>query len=189
MKWIQIKSFAKWTKIVKYMIYKMFKIRGTSCYDINVTCIYFPKDDLLKFLKFEFRVNFRFYCIWDKKIAKMFSVKTWWRFDMTLPIYSIGLFCINTTATTNDLLKLFQVLHEKMEKPKSVTVWKVSVFRVILVRISPHSHWILTKITPNTGTFYAVCAKIITLHRTLVLIWHLKDRKSLKDNLQYGFEQ
>ena len=53
------------------------------------------------------------------------------------------------------------------------TAWKVSVFGVILVRIFPHSDWkterfsvsfriqpecgkIRARITPNTGTFYAV---------------------------------
>ena len=34
----------------------------------------------------------------------------------------------------------------------SDTVWKVSVFRVILVHICPHSEWIY----PNTDTFHAV---------------------------------
>ena len=56
----------------------------------------------------------------------------------------------------------------------SNTAWKVSVFGVILVRVFPHSNWvslriqsksfriksecgkIRTRITPNTGNFYAV---------------------------------
>ena len=56
----------------------------------------------------------------------------------------------------------------------SNTAWKVSVFGVILVRVFPHSKWvslriqsksfriksecgkIRTRITPNTGNFYAV---------------------------------
>ena len=36
----------------------MFKIRGTSCYDINVTCMLFPENDLLKSFKFESRAIF-----------------------------------------------------------------------------------------------------------------------------------
>ena len=34
---LQIKSRVLLDKIVKYV--KLFKIRGTGCYDINVTCI------------------------------------------------------------------------------------------------------------------------------------------------------
>ena len=52
----------------------MFKIRDTSCYDINVTCTLCPKDDLLKSFKFEFRVNFWFLLRLKKKLVKL-SVK------------------------------------------------------------------------------------------------------------------
>ena len=38
----------------------MFKIGDTICYDINVTYIQSPKDDLPKSPKFEFGVIFRF---------------------------------------------------------------------------------------------------------------------------------
>ena len=50
----QVKKFVYWIKFVKYM--KLFEIQGTSCYDINVTFIRSPKDDLLKFVKSEFRL-------------------------------------------------------------------------------------------------------------------------------------
>ena len=43
------------------------------------------------------------------------------------------------------------------------TVWKVSVFGVILVHIFPHSDWIRTRITPNADTFYSV---IIFIYET-----------------------
>ena len=36
------------------------------------------------------------------------------------------------------------------------TAWKVSLFRVILVRIFLHSDWIRSRITPNSDTFYTV---------------------------------
>ena len=63
----------------------------------------------------------------------------------------------------------------------SNTAWKVSVFGVILVRVFPHSNWvslriqsksfriksecgkIRTRITPNTGNFYAVKVPKVTL--------------------------
>ena len=80
----------------------MFKIRDTSCYDINVTCTLCPKDDLLKSLKFEFRVNFWFLLRLKKKLVKL-SVKMWRSFDIITMI--------------NSLLRLFKVLlHEKMQK-------------------------------------------------------------------------
>ena len=36
-------------------LYKLFRILGTGCYNINVTFISSPKDGLLKLIKFEFR--------------------------------------------------------------------------------------------------------------------------------------
>ena len=42
------------------------------------------------------------------------------------------------------------------KKTNFETAWKVSIFRVILVRIFPHSDWVRTRITPNKDTFYAV---------------------------------
>ena len=59
------KGLFYWIKII--ICIKLFKIRGTCCYDINVTCIYFPKNDLLKSLKFEFLVSFQ-YLLHLKKI-------------------------------------------------------------------------------------------------------------------------
>ena len=50
---------------------------------------------------------------------------------------------------------LFQVLRFN-------TVWKVSVFGVILVRIQSECGKIQTRITPNTDTFYAVQSLQIT---------------------------
>ena len=42
------------------------------------------------------------------------------------------------------------------ELVKLYTAWKVSVFRIFLVRIFPHLDWIRTRKTPSTDTFYAV---------------------------------
>ena len=61
----QIKKFFFLSKIVKYI--KIIKIRVTSCYDINVTCIYSPKDNLLESHKFEFHVSFWFLIDLKKK--------------------------------------------------------------------------------------------------------------------------
>ena len=36
------------------------------------------------------------------------------------------------------------------------TAWKVSSFRVILVRVFPHLDWIQARITPNKDTFHVV---------------------------------
>ena len=44
----------------------LFNIQGSSCYDINATCILSPKVDLLKFVKFEFGHVFSLSCIWKK---------------------------------------------------------------------------------------------------------------------------
>ena len=74
-----------WIKYGKHI--KSLKIKGISCYDINITCISFPKDGLLKFVKFEFRHVSSFSCIW-KKYGKV-SGKTRWRFDIILLICSI----------------------------------------------------------------------------------------------------
>ena len=52
-------------KIVKYI--KNFKIKGTSCYDINVTCIQSPTGDLLKSLKFKLRASFSVFTVFEKK--------------------------------------------------------------------------------------------------------------------------
>ena len=41
---------------------------------------------------------------------------------------------------------------------KTVTAQKVSVFGAILVRIQSECGKMLTRITPNTDTFHAVCA-------------------------------
>ena len=60
-------------KNVKY--FKMLEVRGTCSYDINVTCIS-PKDNLLKFLKFAFRANFRFLLDLKKKDGKAFGKNT-----------------------------------------------------------------------------------------------------------------
>ena len=38
----------------------------------------------------------------------------------------------------------------------SITVWKVYLFRIFLVRNFPHLDWIRTRKTPNTDIFYAV---------------------------------
>ena len=54
MEFLQIRKFFLLDKICKMDI-KLHKFRDPSCYDINVACILSPKDDLLKFLKFEFR--------------------------------------------------------------------------------------------------------------------------------------
>ena len=51
-------------KCVKYL--KSFKIQGNGCYDKNVSFISSPKDDLLKFVKFEFRNVSSFCWIWTK---------------------------------------------------------------------------------------------------------------------------
>ena len=61
----------------------MFKIRSTSCYNVNVTCIESPQDDLLKSLKFKFRVSFPFLLYFLKKVVKL-SVKARRCFDMIL---------------------------------------------------------------------------------------------------------
>ena len=52
MEFFQIKKFVYFINFVRYK--KLFKIRGTSYYDINVTLISSPKDGLLKFVKSEF---------------------------------------------------------------------------------------------------------------------------------------
>ena len=59
-------------KTVKYI--KTFKIRGTNCFNINVTLTQSPKDDLLKSLEFEFRVSFWFLMHFEKNVVKL-SVK------------------------------------------------------------------------------------------------------------------
>ena len=70
------------------------------------------------------------------------------------------------------------------------TAWKVSVFGVILLRIFPHSDWILnteryevslriqsecrkmrTRITPNMDTFYAVITIAYREHPNLLFLW------------------
>ena len=64
-------------KFVKYI--KLFKIQGTSCYDVNITCLSSPKGDLLKFVKFKFRqIQF---CLPLKNNFSKFSVKVLWRFQ------------------------------------------------------------------------------------------------------------
>ena len=65
------KGLFYWIKIEKY--FKMFKIRGTSCYDINVACIKSPNDDLPKSLKFEFHVSFQFLLHLKKSDDKAFG--------------------------------------------------------------------------------------------------------------------
>ena len=45
---------------------KLLKIQGASCYDINDTFLSSQKDDLLKFVKLEFRHVSSFSCIWKK---------------------------------------------------------------------------------------------------------------------------
>ena len=52
----------------------MFKIGGTICYDINVTYIQSPKDDLRKSPKFEFGVIFRFLLHLKKKMVKLMGL-------------------------------------------------------------------------------------------------------------------
>ena len=72
--------------------------------------------------------------------------------------------------------------------------WKVSVFRVILVRIFPNSDWIRIRTTPNTGTFYAVAeTKILivflnSLHKLVLKIMHKKhiDRTWFSNYYQTG---
>ena len=59
-------------KTVKYI--KTFKIRGTNCFNINVTLTQSPKDDLLKSLEFGFRVSFWFLMHFEKNVVKL-SVK------------------------------------------------------------------------------------------------------------------
>ena len=49
MEFFKKKIFFFLIKSVKYT--KLFKIQGTSCYDINVTFISSSKDGLLKFVK------------------------------------------------------------------------------------------------------------------------------------------
>ena len=76
------KSLFYWIKIAKYV--KVFKTRGTGCYDINITCMQYPEDDR-RSLNFELRVNSQFFLHFKKKMVKL-SVKTRWRFDMVLLI-------------------------------------------------------------------------------------------------------
>ena len=54
----------------------MFKIRGSSCYDVNVTYIQSRKDGRLKSFKFAFRVSFQFLLYLKKKTVKSL-VKIW----------------------------------------------------------------------------------------------------------------
>ena len=51
------------------------KIKGTGCYNINVTFRSSKKDGLLKYVKFEFRHVCNFCCIW-KKYCKVFGKNT-----------------------------------------------------------------------------------------------------------------
>ena len=66
----------------------MFKIRGSSCYDVNVTYIQSRKDGRLKSFKFAFRVSFQFLLYLKKKIVK-FLVKIWRPFEIMLLIKTI----------------------------------------------------------------------------------------------------
>ena len=50
------------------------------------------------------------------------------------------------------LMKKFGIF----KKFRNIIAWKVSIFRVFLVRIFPHSNQIRTRKTPNTDTFHAV---------------------------------
>ena len=54
-------------------IIKVFKIQGTCCYDITVTFISSPKDDLLEFVKLEFG-TFLVFPAFEKEMVT-FSVK------------------------------------------------------------------------------------------------------------------
>ena len=78
-------------KTVKYI--KIFKIRGPSCFIINVRRTQSPKDDLLKSLEFEFRVSFWFLLHFEKNVVKL-SVKAGRHFEMIMFIESIRLVCI-----------------------------------------------------------------------------------------------
>ena len=81
----------------------MFKIRGTNGYDIYITRIWCPKNDLIKSLYFEFCVSSQFLLHLKKKIIQL-SLKTRWRFGMIFLVQSIGLL--------KYIIKII-VLHEK----------------------------------------------------------------------------
>lgn len=70
---LQIKKFVLLDENCKIDNVKMFKIRGTSHYDINVTCILSSKD--YQITQILIPRKFSVFTAFDKKMVK-FSVKT-----------------------------------------------------------------------------------------------------------------
>ena len=67
------KGFFYWIKVGNHVT--LFEIRDTTCYDINFTCIEFPKNDVVKSLKFELRVSLQFLLHLEKDgLLKSFKV-------------------------------------------------------------------------------------------------------------------
>ena len=72
--------------------YKLFKIQGTGCHNINVTFISSSKDGLLHFAKFEFRQISSFFWIWNKnrKVFGKNTVTLWYNIP-----YMVSLFLLH----------------------------------------------------------------------------------------------
>ena len=86
---------------------------------MNITCIKSPKDDLLKSIKFKLRVSFRFLLHLKKKDVNAFGkIKVTFRHDVAYSQFVC--FVLGATTITNNLLKLFIVLHKKLQKPTCV---------------------------------------------------------------------
>ena len=68
--WIWLEQLSDFPKHIK-----LFKIQGTTCYNINVTHISLPKGNLQNFIRFKFLPGFNFSCIW-KKDVKVFGKNT-----------------------------------------------------------------------------------------------------------------
>ena len=74
-----------------------------------------------------------------------------------------------------------------------ITAWKVSIFAVLVLRISPHSDWISNRKTPNTDTFLAVYVDVSLAADLHLNIWKIlkvkhvncnQSHKKWKDNLE-----
>ena len=111
-----IKSFYR-NKFLTYI--KLCKLRGPSCHDINVTCIWSPKDDLLKSLRSEF--FFSLFYIW-KREGKVFGNKTVTLWHSITYMFSLFVFCYTWQ------LWLIAV-HEKKVKDNILCIvrWPISV--------------------------------------------------------------
>ena len=68
--WIWLEQLSDFPKHIK-----LFKIQGTTCYNINVTHISLPKGNLQNFIRFKFLPGLNFSCIW-KKDVKVFGKNT-----------------------------------------------------------------------------------------------------------------